>query len=114
MRAYEEIVDFERSLVLEGVILVKFWLQISADEQLERFESRRIDPVRSWKLTEEDWRNRDKWDEYTQAADEMFERTDQDLAHWDLISGEQKKWARVVMLEQLNFRIEEGLAAWNE
>ncbi len=114
MRAYDEIVDFERSLVLEGVILVKFWLQISADEQLERFESRRIDPVRSWKLTEEDWRNRDKWDEYSEAADDMFAKTDQEPAHWDLISGEQKKWARVAMLEQLNFRIEEGLEAWKD
>ncbi|MDX2379641.1 MAG: UDP-galactose-lipid carrier transferase [Acidimicrobiia bacterium] len=113
-RAYEEIVQFEHSLVLEGVILVKFWLQVSKDEQLDRFESRRIDPVRSWKLTEEDWRNRDKWDEYSRAVEDMFDKTDRDLAPWDLISGEQKKWARVSMLEQLNTRVEEGLARWND
>jgi polyphosphate kinase 2 (PPK2 family) len=113
-RAYDEIVQFEHSLVLEGVILVKFWLQVSKDEQLDRFESRRTDPVRSWKLTEEDWRNRDKWDEYSRAVEDMFDKTDRDLAPWDLISGEQKKWARVVVLEQLNSRIEEGLARWKD
>ena len=111
-RAYDEIVQFERSLVMEGVILVKFWLQISKEEQLTRFESRRVDPVRSWKLTEEDWRNRDKWEAYDEAAEEMFERTDHDLAPWDLISGEQKKWARVAVLESLNARIEAGLDRW--
>ena len=111
-RAYDEIVHFERSLVLEGVILVKFWLQISADEQLERFESRKDDPFRSWKLTDEDWRNRDRWDDYGDAANDMFDKTDHDLAHWDLISGEQKKWARVAVLEQLNRRIEAGLETW--
>ena len=63
-RAYDEIVQFERNLVLEGVIIVKFWLQISPDEQLKRFESRRNDPLRSWKLTDEDWRNRDKIELY--------------------------------------------------
>ena len=111
-RAYDEIVQFERSLVLEGVILVKFWLQVSKGEQLTRFESRRTDPVRSWKLTEEDWRNRDKWDEYAVAAGDMFEKTDKPLAPWDLVSGEQKKWARVTLLETLNTRVEEGLERW--
>ena len=69
-RAYNEIVEFERSLVLEGVILVKFYLHISADEQLRRFESRRDDPLRRWKLVDEDWRNRDKWDHYIEAAED--------------------------------------------
>jgi polyphosphate kinase 2 (PPK2 family) len=113
-RAYDEIVQFERSLVLEGVILVKFWLQVSKQEQLDRFESRRTDPVRSWKLTEEDWRNRDKWDAYNEAAEDMFAKTDQTLAPWDLISGEQKKWARVAVLETLNARVEEGLERWGD
>jgi polyphosphate kinase 2 (PPK2 family) len=108
-RAYEEIVQFERSLVLEGVIIVKFWLQISADEQLRRFESRRNDPVRSWKLTDEDWRNRDKIALYDEAVEEMFERTDHDLAPWHLVSGEQKKWARVVVLETLVEQLEQGI-----
>ncbi|HSM66760.1 MAG TPA: UDP-galactose-lipid carrier transferase [Ilumatobacteraceae bacterium] len=108
-RAYHEIVEFERSLVAEGVILVKFWLQVSKQEQLERFESRREDPFRRWKLNDEDWRNRDKWDHYTEAIEDMFAKTDHDLAPWDVISGEQKKWARVMVLETLNRRIREGL-----
>lgn len=111
-RAYDEIVEFERSLVLEGVILVKLWLQVSKDEQLERFESRGSDRLRSWKLTDEDWRNRDKWDLYDEAAEDMFDRTDHELAPWDLISGEQKKWARVAVLETINQRIEDGIERW--
>lgn len=111
-RAYDEIVQFERNLVLEGVIIVKFWLQISPDEQLARFESRRDDPLRSWKLTDEDWRNRDKIDQYDAAVEEMFKRTDHDLAPWHLVSGEQKRWARVQVIETLVQRIEESLAQY--
>lgn len=113
-RAYDEIVGFERSMVMEGVIVVKLWLQVSPEEQLRRFESRRDDPLRTWKLTDEDWRNRDKWDAYAKAANDMFKRTDHDFAPWDLISGEHKKWARVAVLETLNRRIEEGLERWDE
>ena len=109
-RAYDEIVEFERSLVLEGVIIAKFWLQISPEEQLRRFQSRQKDPLREWKLTEEDWRNRQKVDQYEEAIDEMFARTNHDLAPWHVVSGEQKKWARVIVLETLNRRIEEGIA----
>jgi polyphosphate kinase 2 (PPK2 family) len=109
-RAYEEIVHFERSLVLEGVIIVKFWVQISPEEQLRRFQNRQKDPVRRWKLTEEDWRNRDKPELYTEAIEEMFQRTNHELAPWHIVSGEQKKWARVHVLEILNRRIEEGIA----
>jgi len=109
-RAYEEIVQFERTLVLEGDIIVKFWLQISPEEQLRRFNNRQKDPVRRWKLTEEDWRNRDKVEQYDDAIEEMFARTHHELAPWDIVSGEQKKWARVHVLEILNKRIEEGIA----
>ena len=109
MRAYDEIVQFERSLVQEGMIIVKFWLQISPDEQLRRFENRQKDPVRHWKLTEEDWRNRLKIGEYNHAVEEMFERTDHELAPWHVISGEQKKWARVAVLETLVAQIEVGI-----
>jgi polyphosphate kinase 2 (PPK2 family) len=108
-RAYDEIVQFERNLVLEGVIIVKFWLQISPDQQLKRFESRKSDPLRSWKLTDEDLRNRDKVDQYTAAVEEMFTRTEHDLAPWHIVSGEQKKWARVTCLETVVRRIEEGI-----
>jgi polyphosphate kinase 2 (PPK2 family) len=100
--------------VLEGVILVKFYLHISPEEQLRRFESRRDDPLRRWKLNDEDWRNRKKWDQYIEAAEDMFERTDHELAPWDVVSGENKKWARVTILETLNRRIEEGIARWEQ
>jgi len=112
-RAYEEIVQFERSIAVEGVIVVKFWLQVSEQEQLRRFKNREKDPLRKWKLTEEDWRNRDKRGVYTDAAEEMFTRTDHGLAPWNLISGEQKKFARVAVIETLCRRIEEGLELWN-
>jgi polyphosphate kinase 2 (PPK2 family) len=109
-RAYEEIVQFERSLVLEGVIIVKFWLQISDEEQLRRFQERQKNSVKRWKLTDEDWRNRDKTEQYEDAIEEMFNRTNHELAPWHIVSGEQKKWARVHVLEILNKRIEEGIA----
>src|SRR5215217_6753665 len=75
-RAYTEIVDMERSLADEGTILVKFWMHVSPEEQLRRFEKRRDDPYKSWKLTDEDWRNRDKRAAYEAAVDDMLERTD--------------------------------------
>ena len=94
-RAYDEIVQFERTLVLEGLILVKLWLHISDKEQMSRFRSRERDPLRRWKLTDEDWRNREKAREYERAADEMFDRTDHGLGPWDLIPAENKRFARV-------------------
>ena len=99
--AYDEIVHFERSLVLEGVEVIKFWLQISPEEQLRRFNKRKKDPMRAWKLTEEDWRNREHADEYTAAVDDMFSNTDHALAPWTVISGEQKRWARVQIVENV-------------
>lgn len=108
-RAYGSIVQFEKSLVNEGVILVKFWMEISDAEQLERFEARAADPLKQWKLTDEDWRNREKTALYRQAAEEMFTRTDHDLAHWDVIAGEQKRFGRISVLERLNERIEQGM-----
>ncbi len=108
-RGYESIVRFERSMVTEGVIVAKFWFQVSPEEQLHRFERRLEDPMRRWKMTDEDWRNRDKWPQYEEAIEEMFERTDHDLAPWDLIAGEQKKYARVQFIETLNDRIAEGI-----
>ena len=112
-RAYDEIVQFERNLALEGLIIVKFWMQVSPDEQLKRFERREQDPLRRWKLTEEDWRNRDKLDEYREAIEEMFARTDHGLAPWHLVSGEQKRWARVQVIETLIQRIETGLESFH-
>ena len=109
-RAYDEIVHFERANVMEGVIIIKCWLQISDAEQLIRFEDRERDPLKRWKITEEDWRNRAKSEQYAIAAEEMFERTDHDLAPWDVISGEHKRLARVEVLQTAIRRVEAGMA----
>jgi len=111
-RAYEEIVDFERTNAMGGVIIVKFWLQISDEEQLRRFHDRQNDPLRRWKITEEDWRNREKAHHYSVAAEEMFARTDHQLAPWDIIAGEQKRFARVHVLESAIHHVQEGMARW--
>ena len=108
-RGYDEIVQFERSLALEGMVLIKFWMHISEDEQLRRFESRRDDPLRSWKLTAEDWRNRDKRGAYDAAIEEMLERTEHPLAPWHLVEAENKRYARVKVIETVIARIEEGM-----
>lgn len=108
-RAYEEICDFERLMVQEGTTLVKLFLHISSKEQLARFESRRDDPIRGWKLTDEDWRNREKRDEYTKATEEMLERTDHRQCRWNVISAENKHYARVAVLEKVIVETEVGL-----
>ena len=109
-RAYDEIVEFERTLVLEGLTLVKFWLHISDEEQLHRFRYREADPLRRWKLTEEDWRNREKPGVRPGDAEEMFTRTDHGLGPWDLVAAENKRFARVAVLETVISRVEEGMA----
>ena len=108
-RGYEEIVHFERSLALEGMVLVKLWLHISPEEQLRRFESRRDDALKSWKLTPDDWHNRELRPEYEQAVEEMLERTDHSLGPWDLVEAENKRYARVKVIETVISRIEEGM-----
>jgi polyphosphate kinase 2 (PPK2 family) len=108
-RGYAEIVDFERSLVLEGMILVKFWLHISAAEQLRRFQRRERDPLKSWKLTKEDWRNREQRPAYESAVEDMLERTDQQLAPWQLVEAESKRYARVKVIETVIAQLEEGM-----
>ena len=108
-RAYGEIVDFERTLALEGMILIKFWLHISDEEQLKRFEKRESDPLKSWKLTDEDWRNREKRPAYEQAVEDMLARTDHELGHWQLVEGDSKRWARVKVLETVIAEIESGM-----
>ncbi|MEX2194974.1 MAG: hypothetical protein WD844_06785 [Thermoleophilaceae bacterium] len=108
-RAYEEIVAFERTLALEGMILVKFWLHISEEEQLKRFERRRGDPLKRWKLTDEDWRNRDRRGVYEGAVEDMLERTDHPHARWHLVEADSKRWARVKVLEATIAEIETGM-----
>ena len=112
MRAYGEINDQERSLAAEGVLLIKLWMHISDEEQLKRFESRQTDELKSWKLTDEDWRNREKRGAYAEAVEDMLARTDEPHARWDLIEGDSKRWARVAALETVIARIEEGMREW--
>jgi polyphosphate kinase 2 (PPK2 family) len=112
LRAYDEINGFERSLADEGMILVKLWLQISDDEQLRRFKRRQNDPLKAWKLTDEDWRNRDQRPAYEQAAEDMIARTDQPHAPWHLIAANSKRHARVKVIETVIERIESGMKQW--
>ncbi len=96
-----EIAQFEHALAHAGVTVVKFWLQVSPAEQLRRFEERRDDPIKQWKLTDDDWRNRDKRGAYEAAMEDILEATDAHHAHWNLISGEDKHYARAAVLEAL-------------
>lgn len=110
-RAYQQIVDFEHSLASEGMVMVKIWMHVSPKEQLHRFHARQADELRHWKLTEEDWRNRDKRDEYERAVEEMLRRTDRPDAPWHVIPGEHKPTARALVVEHVCDRIEQALAA---
>ena len=94
-RAYREINSFERQLHDFGTIIIKFWIHISREEQLRRFEQRKSIEYKSWKLTEEDWRNREKWPLYEQAVEEMLLKTSTVTAPWTIVEGEDKYWARV-------------------
>jgi polyphosphate kinase 2 (PPK2 family) len=100
-RAYREINEFERQLVDFGTILVKFWIQISKEEQLGRFQERQETPYKAWKLTEEDWRNRAKWDLYAEAIDDMLLKTSTLTAPWTIVEGNDKYYARVKSLKTL-------------
>jgi polyphosphate kinase 2 (PPK2 family) len=111
LRAYEEINSFERSLTAEGMILIKLWLHISAEEQLRRFESRAKDPLKSWKLTEDDWRNREKRPQYLEAIEDMLARCDTPEAPWHPVEAESKHYARVKVIETVIERIEDGMRA---
>jgi polyphosphate kinase 2 (PPK2 family) len=110
LRAYDEINHFEETLAAEGMVLVKLWLHISQEEQLRRFKRREKDPLKTWKLTEEDWRNRDRRAEYEQAVEDMVARTDREPhARWQLIEADSKRYARVKVLETVIFEIERGM-----
>ncbi len=108
-RAYDEITSFERTLAAEGMILIKFWLHISDEEQLKRFEARAANPLKSWKLTDEDWRNRERRPQYEEAIEEMFERTDHSAGRWHIVPGDSKRFARVNVVETVVAEIERGM-----
>ncbi len=100
-RSAQEIVEFERMLLNADVTIVKFWLHISDQEQLRRFNDRANDPLKHWKLTPDDWRNREKREGYLKALNFMVDSTDHHHAHWDLIAAEDKHFARATILETL-------------
>ena len=108
-RAFGEINDFEKQLVDSGIVLLKFWLHIDPDEQLKRFQLRTNTPEKSWKITDEDWRNRDKWSQYLEAVDEMLFRTSTDYAPWTIVEAVNKPFARIKVIETAKNRLEAAL-----
>jgi polyphosphate:AMP phosphotransferase len=109
MRGYREIVDFENALVRSGIVVIKFWLAISQSEQLARFRAREKTPFKRFKITPDDWRNRKKWSAYERAVCDMVDRTSTDVAPWHLIEANDKKWARLRVLETIGDSIENAL-----
>ena len=108
-RAYNEINEFEKELHDWGAIVIKFWVQIDKDTQLERFTLRQNTPEKRWKITDEDWRNRDKWDDYETAVDEMLEKTNTSFAPWHILESNDKKYARIKALKIVIKAIEDKL-----
>ncbi|WP_040262127.1 polyphosphate:AMP phosphotransferase [Pseudomonas massiliensis] len=106
LRAYSEINDFEEQLIEAGVVVVKFWLAIDPQTQLERFQEREETPFKRYKITEEDWRNRDKWPAYRGAVGDMVDRTSTEIAPWTLVEANDKRWARVKVLRTLGDALE--------
>ena len=106
LRAYGEINDFEESLADHGVVLVKFWLAIDKDTQHARFKEREATPHKRFKITDEDWRNREKWDQYVDAVEDMVDRTSTGLAPWTLVEANDKRFARVKVLRTINDALE--------
>ena len=108
-RAYDEINEFERDLVDWGAILLKFWVEIDRDEQMKRFTDRANDPAKQWKITEEDWRNRDKYPQYREAVEDMFRLTSTEYAPWIILESNDKLYARVKALRIINNALEARL-----
>ncbi|TVR84411.1 MAG: polyphosphate kinase [Rhodospirillales bacterium] len=113
-RAYAEINDFEDQLVGHGIVLCKFWLHITKDEQLKRFKAREKIAYKRWKLTDEDWRNRERWDQYEAAVNDMVERTSTSIAPWTLVEANDKRFARIKVLKTIRDAVEAGIARTGE
>lgn len=107
--AYREINEFEEELVNEGAVVLKFWLQIDKDEQLRRFNDRMNTPEKQWKITEEDWRNREKWDSYEAAVDEMLAKTSTKAAPWHIIEANDKLYARIKVMNIVIDKLSEAV-----
>lgn len=110
-RSYPQIVQWESGLAIEGLVLAKFWLHVSEDEQLRRFRARERDPLKRWKLTGEDWRNLSHRADYEQAVEDMLDATDHSVAPWHVVAAESKHYARVRVLEIVIVTIEAALRA---
>ena len=108
-RAYDEISEFERMLAREGMIIIKFWVHISDEEQLKRFKKREKDKLKRWKLTDDDWRNRERREDYEIAVEDMIEKTDHELSRWHLVEGDSKRFARVKIIETVIKDVERGI-----
>jgi len=108
-RAFREISEFEAHQASAGMVICKFWLHITKAEQLRRFKSRELDPYRSYKLTEEDWRNRAKWDEYEAAIEDMVQHTSTPYAPWTLVESNDKYYARVKVVRTIADAIEKQM-----
>lgn len=109
MRAYAEINDFEDELIDAGGVVLKFWLSISEEEQLDRFKEREAQPHKRFKITEEDWRNREKWDVYERAVCDMIDRTSTERSPWTLVEANNKYFARIKVLRTICERLEAAL-----
>ena len=109
MRAYSEINDLEAQLVRHGIVVCKFWLAITEEEQLKRFEARENTNFKRFKITPEDWRNREKWEAYETAVCDMVDRTSTEIAPWTLVEANDKKFARIKVLKTLCHAIEAAL-----
>ena len=109
-RAFDEIKEMEKQWAETGMVVCKFWLQIDKDEQLRRFKERQELPEKQWKITDEDWRNRDKWDAYEEAVNEMLVRTDTDYAPWVIVEGNNKYFARLKVMKTIIDMFEKRLA----
>ncbi|WNY27041.1 hypothetical protein [Methanolapillus ohkumae] len=108
-RAYDEINLFEKMLTDPGIIVIKFWMHVSKDRQLDRFNARAANPLKHWKLTDEDWRNREKWDEYYEAVNQMLDRTNTKDAPWTIIESDDKYYARIKILKTIVKQIEKEI-----
>lgn len=108
-RAYTEINDFEEQLIEHGSVLLKFWLHIDPDEQLQRFQAREKTPYKKYKITDEDYRNREKWDDYTTAVNDRVAATSTEIAPWRLVPANDKKWARIEVLKTVCSSLKQGL-----
>ena len=109
-RAYVEINEFEKELSDWGAVIIKFWVQIDKDTQLERFQERQNNPEKQWKITDEDWRNREKWEQYEEAVNEMLIRTSTEYAPWIVVEGNDKYYARLKVLETVIDALEKRIS----